>query len=374
MANKRKRLWILIAITMVLLAASPKTIQYLKSKSNLDQETFASVEDIDIPHSSQIIYEKLDNGLVKYWEGILIYYNMMGDQKWSSNLAINRPTIKANSSSVYIMDEGKNQILRINKKGEQVYKTTLNRGYKNFSVCEDNYLALYNSSQGLVEYVTIIDEEGKKLSEIALGEGSVTNTAVSKQDKRVAISTIGTKEGDLENKILIYDLGGNLISSESFKDSIILNIYFSERGDLIVIDESNIVSINKDNTVNWETDFNDSITGLDTGNKNFISIYNKGNSRRGIIYSYAENTIKTVAYNGKLLGEIRPEEQIVGMDSYKNNIIAYSSRTIFNYSKEGNLKNEYPFNSDILKCFALTDKNIVVITKEKISFLSLKGR
>jgi hypothetical protein len=110
MKNKKKALWALIAIIVVLFVASPRTIKYLKAKTNLDRGEISIVKEIETPHSSQIIYEKFDNGLVKYQGGILTLYNMMGEQLWSINLAINRPVIKTNSDSIYIIDENKNII------------------------------------------------------------------------------------------------------------------------------------------------------------------------------------------------------------------------------------------------------------------------
>lgn len=372
MGNIKKNLWVLIAIIIILLIASPRTIKYLKAKTSLGKGEISIIKEIETPHSNQIIYKKLDNGLIKYWKGILIYYDMTGEQLWSVNLAINRPVIKTNSDSIYIIDENKNQIFRINKKGEQIYKKTLDKNYKNFSICDNNYVVLHHDTEDMVQHITIMNEKGEKISEIVLSEGEITNMAISEVYDRIAISTVDINGDSLKNNILIYDLNANLLSSESFGDNIILNIFYNEKGDLIAIDEKNIFSINEDNLINWQTDFNGTIAIINTKNKNFITVYSKGSKKNSIIYSPTENTIKILSYNGKLLSEIKQEEEIINIDSYKNNIVAYSLRTIFKYDKNGNLRTEYPYNSDILKCFMLSDDNMVIITKEKISFLSLK--
>ncbi len=372
MGNTKKNLWVLIAIIIILLIASPGTIKYLKAKTSLGKGEISIIKEIETPHSNQIIYKKLDNGLIKYWKGILIYYDMTGEQLWSVNLAINRPVIKTSSDSIYIIDENKNQIFRINKKGEQIYKKTLDKNYENFSICDNNYVVLHHDTEDLVQHVTIMNEKGEKISEIVLSEGEITNMAISEGYDRIAISTVDINGDNLKNNILIYDLNANLLSSENFGYNIILNIFYNEKGDLIAIDEKNIFSINEDNLINWQTDFNDTIAIINTKNKNFITVYSKGSKKNSIIYSPTENTIKILSYNGKLLSEIKQEEEIINIDSYKNNIVAYSLRTIFKYDKNGNLRMEYPYNSDILKCFMLSDDNMVIITKEKISFLSLK--
>ena len=198
--------------------------------------------------------------------------------------------------------------------------------------------------------------------------------AISKTYDRMAISTINTNKDNLENSILIYDLKANLLSSQNFGDRIVLNIFYNEKGDLVAIDEKDIFSINEDNSINWKTDFNDPITIINTKNKNFITTYSKGSNRNSIIYSPTENIIKTLSHDGKLFSEIKQSEEVINIDSYKADIVACSLRTIFRYNKNGNLKMEYPYTADILKCFALSDDNIAVITKEKISFLSFKEK
>lgn len=374
MKNKNKGLWILIAVTIVVLMVNPRTIKYLKAKTNLDKGRITIIKEVETPHSNQIIYERLDNELIKYQGGVLALYNMTGEQLWSVNLSINRPVIKTNSNSIYIVDENKNQILRINKKGEQVYKSPLDKNYKNFSVCDDNYVVLHYGTENPIQCIVIINDKGKKVSETILGEGEITNIAVSKACDRMAISTININKDSLENNILIYDLKANLLSSQNFRDKIILNIFYNEKGNLIAIDEKNIFSISEDNSTNWKTDFSDPITIINTKNRDHIITYSKGSNRNSIIYSPTENTIKTLSHDGKLFSEIKQGEEVINIDSYKNDIITCSLRTIFKYNKNGNLKMEYPYTADVLKCFALSDDNIAVITKEKISFLSFKEK
>lgn len=372
MKDKRKRLVSLIIIIAILFFINPRTINYIKAKTGSDEGNISVVKEIETMHSSQIIYEKLDNGLLQYWEGVLIYYSMTGDQIWSINLGITHPIIKTNSNSVYVIDDNTNQIIRINKDGNQVYKSTLDKPYKNFNICDDNYVVVYHNIDGPVQYVTIMDEEGNKTGEITLSEGDITNLAVSKIDDRIAISTIGVIGDALENNISVYNLSGNLIGVENLKNNIILNIFYNKKGDLLVVDEENIFSINKNNQVKWETNFNEPIMHIDPANKDYMIIYGQGSEKNSIIYSPSGNKIKTLGYDGKVLSEIKLKEDILGLDNYKNDIFAYSLRTIFKYNRNGDIKIKYPYSSDILKSFALSENNIVVITKEKVTFMSLK--
>ncbi len=374
MHKKRRGLIILIIVGIILLSINPKTKNYLKAKSESSEGSISLIKEVETTHSSQIIYEKLDNGLLQYWEGILIYYDMNGNQVWSVNLSINRPTIKTNTNSVYVIDENKNQIIRINKNGEVVYKNTLDKPYKNFSICEDNYVVLHHASDSPVQYLTIIDEKGSKIGEITLSEGMVTNLAISKANEKIALSTIGINGDSLENNVSIYDLKGNLLGVENLKNNIIINIFYNKKGDLIVVDEKNIFSIDENNKVKWETNFNETIDRISKNNMDYITIYSEGSNKNSIIYSTSGNKMKTLGYDGKFIGEIKTKEDILDIDNYKNDMIAHSLRTVFRYSKNGDVKMEYPYSSDILKSFGLSENNIAVITREKVAFLQHKKK
>ena len=374
MHKKRRGLIILIIVGIILLSINPKTKNYLKAKSESSEGSISLIKEVETTHSSQIIYEKLDNGLLQYWEGILIYYDMNGNQVWSVNLSINRPTIKTNTNSVYVIDENKNQIIRINKNGEVVYKNTLDKPYKNFSICEDNYVVLHHASDSPVQYLTIIDEKGSKIGEITLSEGMVTNLAISKANEKIALSTIGINGDSLENNVSIYDLKGNLLGVENLKNNIIINIFYNKKGDLIVVDEKNIFSIDENNKVKWETNFNETIDRISKNNMDYITIYSEGSNKNSIIYSTSGNKMKTLGYDGKFIGEIKTKEDILDIDNYKNDMIAHSLRTVFRYSKNGDVKMEYPYSSDILKSFGFSENNIAVITREKVAFLQHKKK
>ena len=148
----------------------------------------------------------------------------------------------------------------------------MDKSYKNFDVCDNNYVVLHHETEDPVQYITIINKEGKKLSEIVLGEGEITNLAISGAHDRIAISTININGDSLENNILVYDLKANLLGSENFNDNIILNMFYNEKGDLIVIDERNICGKDKGNLTNWQVNLDDPIIIMNIKNKNFMRI------------------------------------------------------------------------------------------------------
>lgn len=375
MQNKRRILMIAIVLLGMIAVANPRTIDYLKGKIfGTEKGTISLINEIETTHSSQIIYEKLDNGLLQYWEGILIYYNYKGEQLWSANLSIHRPTIKTSTDSIFVVDEAKNQVIRINKKGEMVYKNTLARPYSNINVCDNNYAVIYHNVEGPIQYITILDENGSKSSEITLSEGMVTGLAISKSNDKVAISTIGTNGERLENNLSIYDLKGNLLGIENFKNNIIIHVFFNKNGDLLVFDESNIFSMDKNNKIKWETEFKGKLSHVSKSNTDYMTFYTEDHNKNSIIYSNGGNKIKTIDYSGKSMGELKVKDEILGIDNFKNDIIAHSLRTVFRVGKEGNIILEYPYPSDILKSYGLSEEIFVVITKEKVSFLQFRKK
>lgn len=375
MQNKRRILMIAIIILGMIAVANPKTMDYLKGKIlGTEKGTISLINEIETAHSSQIIYEKLDNGLLQYWEGILIYYNYKGEQLWSANLSIHRPIIKTSVDSTFVVDEAKNQVIRINKKGEVVYKNTLARPYSNINVCDNNYAVIYHNVEGPIQYITILDEKGSKSGEITLSEGRVTSLAISKSNDKIAISTIGVNGEHLENNLSLYDLNGNLLGIENFKNNIIIHMFFNKNGDLLVFDEKHIFSVDKNNKIKWEAEFKGELAHFSKTSADYMTFYTEDHSKNSIIYSNGGNKIKTIDYSGKSIGEVKVKDEILGVDNFKNDIIAYSLRTVFRAEKEGDIKLEYPYSSDILKSFGLSEEVFVVITKEKVSFLQYRKK
>ena len=51
MGNTKKKLWVLIIIIVILFMASPRTIRYLRAKTDLIKGETSVVKEIEIPHS-----------------------------------------------------------------------------------------------------------------------------------------------------------------------------------------------------------------------------------------------------------------------------------------------------------------------------------
>lgn len=371
MKKRRKRFWFLILMFFTLFFLIPKTAGYIKGKIINKGKTFSIMKEIELPHVSQTIYQKLDNNIIKYWEGVLFCYDILGEKRWSINLGIANPIIKNNNNSIFVVDNSKKEIIRISKEGELLYRVFLQNQVHDIKTCEEDYILLqYISDKNTPQKISIIDGNGNEISNISLGQGEITSLAISKNHNKIAIGTLGINQNEIESSLLVYDLIGNLLTLESHQSNIILECIYDSKGNLIVLEEGEVSCINKENVKLWSVNPGQ-IQQIGISPDNFIVIYSC-NDRRGMIYTRSGEKIKILKYNGKWLGENKIEEEIKGIDSYKDDVLVYSSRTLYILDKKANIKIKHQYNSDINKAYILSNGYIAIVTKEKLSFLEMK--
>ncbi|AKL97358.1 hypothetical protein CACET_c39320 [Clostridium aceticum] len=367
MINKRKKFTLLII--MVLVIVSPQIISKIRFVMTSSEKIVYLMGEIETNHSSDIIYGKLEDGIVQYWEGILYFYDTTGAQKWHLNLGVVNPMLKTNAKDIYVVDNSKNQLIRIDKGGNIVYRYTMEGSLSKLAIEEDNYLLLQYPTKNNMTELVVLDNEGRKHSSILLGEGQVMNIAISKPHDLIAINTVTTKNS-LESHLLTYDLKGQLIASNHLEEEFILNFSYDAKGNLVVIKEKEIIGINRDNKVIWDI-FLEKIKVFKESPLQHMIVYSGEESRNRLIYRREGEGIRIVQYNGKVAGKTKVDEDLLGIDSYGEEILLYSLRTIYLVDKKANILVEYKYSSDIEEVFIFPKGHVVVATRGKLSFLRI---
>ncbi|AOY75399.1 DUF5711 family protein [Clostridium formicaceticum] len=367
MINRRKKLSLLIVMILVLL--SPQIIKNIRTAMTSSEKVVYLMEEIETSHSSDIVYGKLEDGVVQYWDGILYFYDTAGVQKWNLHLGIVNPILKAHMKDIYVVDNNKNQLIRVGKGGEVVYRYTMEDALSNFKVEEDNYVLLQYPTKNNMTELIILDDEGRKHGSILLGEGQVLNMSISKAHDLIAINTIMTKNS-LESHLLTYDLKGQLIASNYLEEEFILDFSYDAKGNLIAVKEKEIIGINRDNKVVWNV-FLEKVKLFKDSPLQHMVVYSGEESRNRLIYMKEGEGVKVVQYDGKIAGKTKTEEALLGIDTYNGEILLYSLRTIYLIDKKANVLVEYKYSSDIEEVFVFSKGHVAVVTKGKLSFLRI---
>lgn len=353
----------------MLVFAGPRLMKQVKNVFTTTDKAFFLIQEIETGYQDDLIYKKMDSGLIQYWDGILYLYDMTGKQKWHTYIGILSPNIKTNSNSVYLLDNDKKQLIRIGKNGEILYRYTLEGALVNFEVCEDNYVILQYFSQKNITKLIVLNEEGREYSNVLLTEGEVVNISISKAHNYIGVNTLVTNNL-LESRLLTYDLKGQLIGSNNLEEQFVLGFLYDSKGNMIVVKEEEVFSINKNNKVLWSEFFN-KIKIFQGFSMEHMVLYGGEKGRNPFIHTKDGEEIKILQYNGKVIGQSQIDENVNGLDMYGEAVVFYSPRTIYFLDKRGNLEMEHKYSSDIEKVFVFPKGHLAIVTKGKLSFMKM---
>ncbi|WP_090554530.1 DUF5711 family protein [Natronincola ferrireducens] len=365
MKNKRRIMFIFIATILIFLSFS--IIKNIKTTMTTVEKEIQILEEIETHQGGNVVYRKFQNGVLQYWDGILYFYDFKGEKKWHLHLGIPSAEVKVSDESIYLADNGKKQLLRINKKGEIVYRYTTKETISSFAVCESNYvLVQYPLINSMTELV-LLNEEGRKHSSIIVGEGMVMNSTLSKAHNLVAVNTLITNNA-LTSHLILYDMQGELIASNHLNDQLVLDFDYDTKGNLIIIKEEKITSINKGNKELWSVEV-DKVKLSKTFSPQYTVIYGGEAGGNPLIDKKDGKRTKIIQYNGRVIGDAQTKEVIKGIDNSKEDIVVYSPRTIYVLDKRGEIKMEHKYSSDIEEIFLFSREHMAIITKGKLSFV-----
>jgi hypothetical protein len=369
MIYSKKNIPILIAAFFLFLFLHPRTIKIIQTNISKQENVFL-VNEKTVPDNRQVTYKKTNNGVLEYLEGTLFYYDRLGQQKWSTYIGSNNVMFNENSKNIYLADKIKNQMIQIDMRGTMIYSYILEQPPYNFKICEDNYVLIQHYSDNSLKSVTLLNDKGERESTIQLREGEIVNMTLSKKHNRIAVNTLRTNNSMLESRIIILDLKGNLIHSISLNEPMVLDLFYDVKGNLTIIQEKSIISINKKKEINWKVD-TPRIQFLKVHPENYMVIYCGGEEKNKMIYGSRGEKIKILQHDGKWAGEAVLRKEIIGLDLTDKNILVYSPRTIYILNKKGGLMTEYNHNSDIKEAYFIAEENVIIVSKEKVSFIKL---
>ncbi len=370
--NSRKRiLYIMAAVMIVLVVINPKTLAYFEDKFGGPERELMILRELELPHSSQINYGRLDQQLLQYWDGILYAYDMNGEQNWSIHLGVTNPTMITGSKEVLIVDSAKKQVIKVNNKGELVYSILLEEVIDDIKMCDEGYvLAYYKPQGGPLRNFETFDTQGKRIGEGIISEGEIINCAISGKADKVLLYTATVVNGDIEGSLMEFDLKGNLIGIEKMGEQIPLRIGFHEE-ERIFIFTNEVVHTTAKNEVNWKVQ-SEGIQHIAMEGKELLALYLKKEKSNSFIQGRPKNKLEIYDSTGKLLGESILEDHMNGLDILNGKSITYSDRTIYLWNERAEEEVSFKYSGDIEQVLLLPQGNIAVITKEKLSFYKIQ--
>lgn len=369
MKKIKKPLVTLAVIFFLLLAIHPKTTEFVKAKTNNGHQDVQLLKEIELPHSSQIIYEKFNDGVLQYWDGVLYFHDMKGQQRWTKLIGAINPLIKTANNNVYILDNNKKQLTRLGIDGEEIYKLVLEKSIFNYNINKGQHVLLQIEDDNTpFNKILILSPKGEKIGEVAVGEGSIMSFSMDSYRSHIYIHTVTTTNNKIENNLIKYDNKGKLISLENLQDKLLMDYYYEDKAGLVMIFENAVRAIDDNREIKWEFPTG-RIKLLLHQPENFTIINTSDTDKSGIIYGKSPDMLKVISNSGELISESILEGEPKGIDVHENDIILFTNRTLYIGNKNGGWGTEYKYTKDIEKAFVFPQGHIVIISKERISFL-----
>jgi hypothetical protein len=199
-------------------------------------------------------------------------------------------------TSVRVFDNS--QILAAFDTEDRLISASLNRnGW--FCVCEQD-------SGGYRGSVLVYNEEGRNVYKASIASGYVVSAELSRDNRYLAILTVSEDGG----RVIFYNLSGEeAIGTYRLPDALILDIRFTQRGDLLAVTPQELLLIDRDGVGGEVYGFDGARLGgyaLDGG---FIALHllDYGVGYRG--------RLVTLTTEGKPLREYDSDKEIVAMSS-----------------------------------------------------------
>ena len=355
-------------VLVILLLIHPKTMAFIESRLKPGMGELTLVKELQLPHSSQIRYEKMEQYLVQYWDGVLYAYQGDGTQYWTLPIEIKQPRMVSGEQGLLLLDGEAHQLVRVNPQGELIYQVDLNQSVESFETSEQGHgLVYYTPGEGPLRILEIFGPEGETLGEITLNEGEVIKSSISGSSDRVFIYTLGIQQDGLVGQLQVFNLKGELIAVEKLPNEISLWMAMGKDHLLYMATDLALISFTPEGTIQWRKSL-EAIHGVTEHGSGLLLVSFKGKPSGGIFQNKEGDKVMVFQRNGEITGEISFPEAITGTALWDKKILIYGNRSLYLYDPQGKQEISYSYPGDIEGAWMLSENQMAVITREKLSF------
>lgn len=338
---KRGRIIIILFIIIVFFV-NPKTMGNIKVYFNKDKIKVIKEFNIDSNENTSILNYK--NNLILYDGKYLKALDEKGQRLFDLNIESKEFYINS-SKYIDILDKHNKIAYSINNNGTIVFKKQFTKTPISFkSINEKKFIYHYKYDKN--EYIDLYEINNNKIKTIPIN-GTLTDLDIVKNN--IVLTYINTQD-NLVSIVDKYDLKGNIIDTNKFKDKLFIEAEYLNNKFYCV--DTNSIYILNDNLKTTK------IINIDN-NINFV-----GNTKKYIVAIDDKNNLMHI--DDKLeLKKKNVMNNIKGISYYDNSYIVYDDNEIKNTIDN----NKHEFDSKIYKIINISDKTIAILQDKKVSLI-----
>lgn len=312
----------------------------------------------------------LEDGFIVCYKNRVAKYDVEGKEEWQINKTIKSPIIRNGENVFFLGDKDTGQILKIDTEGYNLQILNIQKPMKNF-ICnkKGEIVVHYKDDEG--EGIQIIDGDGINTGSIRVGKKEILDMAISENKDMVAVSVMAISNDQLVSNIVLYSKEGKLLGGNEYEKQVITNLFFSEDNKLIHVGDKRLMAFEKEKKKIWDREFQDSIHSVDWNDRDFV-VMHFVNNKKSIMDTKNTDYILVVNKDNVDLNKISMNEDLLGIDTKGENIIAFNERTIYFMPKLGKKIIEKKINNDIQTIQMISENEFIVGLKNKIEVMRVK--
>lgn len=341
--------------------------------------SFLGNKDIDVEKIATIAYKEDKNGGVyPFTNGFFIVagnqlklYDTQGNEKWYIEKELYDPVVKVSETLFFLGDKETGEISAVDFQGNIQWSVYIEKSLRNMAVNQQGYIALYTEGEDGAGEILVLNPQGKEEGKIGIAKGTILDISMADGQDLLAVSVLDTQQNKIETKVVLYTKKGKLLGGNQYEGQIITHLFFSEDHRLMKVGDENLMGFSKEKGLLWSKEVPGVINKI-AWDKQGLMALNIVDHQKGIIDTKNQNYIWVVDMEGKEISKTAVKGEIIGMDIQKDDVVAFTKRTLYFISKQGRQWGEKKINNDIQWVHMFSDKQVIVGLKNKLEMMQVK--
>lgn len=367
----RRRAFFIVFLIIGIIFGGIKLISILKPMLGFEEKELKTLAVIDFKSADKkegnVLVKNVSNYITSYDGGKISVFDYKGKLLWEKSRVVKEPLIIGNDNIIILIDMLSGAMEYFDYSGNSL--ATINLGGKIFNgkIINDTFIAIALEEDNKI---LLLNQEGQEISRISIPKGEIIDFQLSNDGNIIGVALLNLEEYDYYSNILLYSTEGRVLAGNKIEDSIIYYLEFDKENRLVSIGDNKILLMARDEGLLWEKQIEGTINAIDSMDTHRIVI-NSTKEKNIIIDTKNRNSVIQMDLKGEVIHQTSIIEEIIGLDSIENTIIAFSKRTIYLIDNKGKIFMERKINKDIDNVSWVSDGVFVLVFKDRMEIMTL---
>ncbi len=292
-------------------------------------------------------------------------YSNAGKRIFSYAHGFENPVLKTSKTRAIVFEQDGNQALLFTLNG--LKKTVdIKQNIKNAAVGDNGTYALVTSADNYAAAVSVYKKNGELVYEWFSSKDLVNNVAVSPTGKKIAVSTVSSKVGTYNSKLLVLGFKSATAEFEKeYENTVVYNI------DTTFTSGFSVLTANSYNFIKWSN-----FKFFEYKNEYNTAMFRAGNNGVAVVYNResdkTDNRIAIFSSGGKLKREMEFKGIITDFTLKNQHIYCVSDTKVYILDNDGSIMRSADCGFGVSRSCPLGQNTMAVITDNAISKIKLE--